>query len=165
MAGDTNRLSFSYDANSVLKDSYSQTASGVWKLNGSNKLLDVGDGVYAAWAMITVTSLETDSSNEVYTLIIQGGARGTGSTRDAPVIDTTTVVNLAELELGYSSAKNGSNGFTSPAGVYKLPFRNVTLNTSGVDTTYPIIRGYTKIGGTIGSTGLVCDVWLGKMVG
>jgi len=157
MANDTNRYGFTYDSNLVLKDPGLIAASAAGQVNGKNQLIDVGDGVYWGAAVIDWTACEVDSSNELYTVSVQGALRGTGSTRDVPVLDTSHIENLAMADFGHTSVRKGAAETSPSSGRMILPFRNVVA-----DTTYQILRAYITVAGTI-ATGFNVGIWIGKL--
>jgi hypothetical protein len=154
---DTNRLTFTYDSNLLFKDAYLVAATAAAKVNGSPKLIDVGDGDFRGWMVIDWTACEVDSSNELYTITVQGCSRDTTSTRDIPVVGST-IENLTQLDLGHTSVRKGGAATSPATGRVLIPFRNVVLGT-----TLPIIRVYTTVAGTV-ATGINYTAWAGKMV-
>lgn len=127
---------FPYDNDLLLKDAGLVAASAAAQVSGSNKILDVGAARIEGTVVIDMTAIETDSSNEVYDIILQGSNSSSFA---------STVENLCQKQLGHSSVLDGG-AQTSTTGRYELPFTN-----EADDVTYRYLRLYTKIAGTIGT--------------
>lgn len=138
--------SYTYDAATLLKDTGVIGASAAATVGGSAAVVNVGQAWTEGVAVLDVTAIETDSSNEIYTIIMQGSA-------DAAF---TTPVTLGSMTLGHTSAVPGA-GATATIGRHYLRFGN---EQDGV--VYPYLRLYTYVAGTIaGGGGINYSAWIG----
>lgn len=115
-------------------------------------ILDVGNGMLNADLVIDVSALEIDTTDESFTLILQGSP-------DATLGTAGNIVVLAMIVLGHASSVAKvlqSSGVTDTVGRYIVPFRN-ELN----GTTYRYLRIRTKIVGTI-ATGINYAAFVAK---
>jgi hypothetical protein len=134
----TQLRSYTYDSTQLLKDAGLVATSAAAQVGGSAKRLEVGQGFFKGVLVIDVTAIETDSSNELYRITVQGS--------DSPTF-ASGIENLASIDLGHTSARSGSAG-TSTVGRYELPFTNEQNGQS-----YAYVRVFTAVAGTI-ATGI-----------
>ena len=134
MANDTNRRSYTFDADLQLKDAGLVAASAAAQVDSADQILDVGTSVFDGVAVIDVTAIEIASNDEHYRIAIQGS----NSATFASGIET-----LAELDMGATEVRDGG-AQDSTVGRYELRFRNWQN-----DATYRYVRAYTFVGGTV----------------
>lgn len=139
MATATQIRSYTYDSTQVLK------AAGLVAADAGGTILTVGDAVFRGVAVVDVSAIEIASNDERYVLVMQGSTSATFA---------SDVQNLAALELGAAAVRSGG-AIASTVGRYELPFIN---EQNGV--TYPYIRIYTDVSGTI-ATGINYAAWVG----
>ena len=129
---------YPYDAALLLKSAALVGASADGSL-----IVNLGKGIVDADLVIDVTATEIDTTDESYTVIIEGSPDATFGTAG-------NIVALSRLVLGHASAAAmAPQGLTSVVGRYVLPFRN-----EQVGTIYPYVRIRTVVAGTIGSGGI-----------
>lgn len=107
-------------------------------------ILDLGDGLMDADAVIDITALEVATGDEIYTVSIEGSnvaGMASGS------------VELAKMSFGNNAAPADAD---TDVGRHVLPFRN-ELN----GTLYRYVRVYTTVVGTI-ATGINYTAFLAK---
>lgn len=146
MAIPDNNLGLTFDAELELKDAYLVASSAAAQVDSSNKIVTVGNAVFMGVAVIDVSAIEVDSSNEVFDIIIQGSTSPTFA---------SGIENLAAISLAPNAVRDGG-AITSTTGRYLLLFINVQDSV-----TYPYLRAYTKVAGTI-ATGINYAAWIGK---
>jgi hypothetical protein len=115
-------------------------------------VLDVGNGVLNCDLVVDVSAIEVDTTDESYTIILEGSPDATFGTAG-------NIVVLAQMVLGHASSVAkvlNSSGVTDTTGRYLTPVRN-ELN----GTTYRYLRIRTKIVGTI-ATGINYLAFLAK---
>lgn len=139
MADLKNRRSYTFDATLQFKDAGLVAASAPAQVASANQILAVGTGPIIGVAVVDVSAIETDSSNELYTLVVQGSLSATFAGNAA--------VELGCMRLGHATGLAATEQ-TSLVGRYEIPFVNVQA-----DVVYPYIRMYTLIAGTI-ATGI-----------
>lgn len=137
--------SYTYDAATLLKDAGAVAASAAATVGGSAAVLNVGPAFTEGVINIDVTAIEIDSSNELYTISLQGSAAAA----------FTSPANLGALTLGVTNVLPGG-GSTTTIGRHTLRFQN---EQDGV--IYPYIRLYTTVAGTA-ATGIDYSAWIGK---
>lgn len=134
-----------YDASLLLKAAALVAASADGSL-----VLDVGNGLVDADLVLDVTALEVDSSDESYTIILEGSPDATFGT-------AANIASLARITLGHhSAAGNAPQGFEDLPGRYLVPCRNEKGGT-----TFRYLRIRTVVAGTI-ATGINYTAWLAK---
>lgn len=134
-----------YDAALLLKAAALVAASADGSL-----ILDVGNGLLDADLVIDVSAIEIDSTDESYTVILEGSPDATFGT-------AANIVALSRTVLGHHSATamapQGS-ATDSTVGRYLVPVRNELCGT-----TYRYLRLRTVVAGTI-ATGINYAAWL-----
>lgn len=132
------RGSYTFDALLEMKDAGLVAADAAAQVDGSNKILDVGDARFEAKLIIDVTAIEVASGDEGYTIKVQGSdASNFGS----------GVETITSLTLGDTSVTG--NSVDSTTGRYELGVSNI-----GADgQPYRYLRLYTDVTGTI-ATGI-----------
>jgi len=140
------RPSFTFDANLQMKDAGLVAASAQAQVAGADKIVNVGSGRYNGKLVIDATAIEVDSSNELYSIEVQGSTSATFA---------SGIVVLAERQLGHSSTTGSSA--SDVAGRYTLDFSNVDVDGARL----PYLRVYTRVAGTI-ATGINYAAWITK---
>ncbi len=131
----TGHAQYTHDTLLELKDAGLVAASAAAQVGGSNKILDLGGAAeFFGEALIDVTAIETDSSNEVFTILIQGS----NSSSFASGVET-----LAATRVGHATGL-AAGETTSTTGRIRLPVRNERNGT-----VYRYIRAYTIVAGTV----------------
>lgn len=148
MSSTQNQRSYSFDANMQLKDAGLIAASAAAQVASAAQILDVGASPFFGVAVIDVTAIETDTTDEIYGIIIEGSNSATFA--------GSAAVSLAEMALGHATALAAGRA-TSVVGRYELPFINVQA-----DTVYRYIRMYIKVVGTI-ATGINLKAFVGEV--
>lgn len=123
---------YAYDVDLVAK------AAGLVAADAGHTIVTVGDAVFKGAAVIDVTAIETASTDERYVIHVQGSTSASFA---------SDIQNLAAVELGATAIRSGG-AITSLTGRYELLFVN---EQAGI--TYPYIRLYTDVSGTI-ATGI-----------
>lgn len=141
-----NRRSFTYDDATLLKDAGLVAASAAAQVDGSNKILDVGDSVLEGTLVVDVVAIEIASNDEHYRILVQGSNSATFA---------STIETLGALDLGATEVRDGG-AQDSVVGRYEAPFVNVQ---AGV--TYKYVRAYTFVSGTV-ATGINYTAFIGK---
>lgn len=132
-----NRKSGTFDALVEFKDSGLVGASAAATVGGVAQIVDMGTGVVEANMILDVSAVEVASSDEIYTVIVQGS-------NSSAFADT--IVPLAKMEIGVAVANQKSDD--DEVGRYVLPFRNERNGTN-----YRYLRVYTAVAGTV-ATGI-----------
>lgn len=148
MATASQRRSYAYDTELIMKDAGLVAASAAAQVSSAAKILTVGNAVFKGVAVFDVSAIEIASNDELYILCVQG------STSSSFASD---VQNLAALPLGATEVNPGA-AIDSTTGRYELPFIN---EQDGV--TYPYLRVYTYAAGTI-ATGINYTAFFAKDV-
>ena len=149
MAATSKYRSYTFDAGMQLKDAGLVAASAAAQVSSSNQIIDLGGAdPFFGIAVIDVTALETDSSNELYRIQIQGSNSSTFAGSAAAV--------LGEIELGHATGLAAGLA-TTTTGRFEVPFLNVQN-----DTAYRYLRAYTVISGTI-ATGINWKGFVGRV--
>lgn len=123
---------YPYDVDLVAK------AAALVAADTDHTIVTVGEAVFKGVAVIDVTAVEIASNDERYVIHVQGSTSSTFA---------SDVQNLAAIELGATEVRSGG-AIDSLVGRYEVPFIN---EQAGV--TYPYIRLYTDVTGTI-ATGI-----------
>lgn len=142
-----NRRSYTFDAALQLKDAGLVAASAAAQVASSAQVLDVGAAPFFGVAVIDVSAVEVDSSNEEYDIIIEGSNSSTFASGNCA---------LACMPLGHATAL-GAGLAAQGVGRFELPFINVQN-----DTVYRYIRAYTRVVGTI-ATGINWKGFVGRV--
>jgi hypothetical protein len=135
-----------FDANLVLK------AAGLVAASADGTIiLDTGGlGLLDVDLIIDATAVEIDSSDESYTIILEGSPDATFGT-------AANIAALARIVIGHHSATAmAPQGFDDVPGRFMVPCRN---ERNGV--TYRYLRIRTVVAGTI-ATGINYTAWLAK---
>lgn len=138
--------SYTFDANLEMKDAGLVAADAAAQVDGSNKILAVGDATFKGVLVVDVSAIEIASNDEVYRICVQGSSSATFA---------SDVQNLAVLPLGATEVNPGG-AIDSVTGRYELWFSN---QQAGV--TYPYIRVYTDVNGAI-ATGINYSAFIGR---
>lgn len=134
-----------FDADLEFKDAGLVAASAAATVDSVARVVDVGTGFFEGEMVIDVTAIEVDSSNELYSIAIQG-SNDSG-------FSAGTEVELCALNLGDSSVTLSDTD--NIVGRYTLPFNN----QQGISTTLPpgtqwrYLRIFTTVAGTV-ATGI-----------
>lgn len=152
---------FTYDANLLLKDAYLVAASAAAQVASANKIIDLGSGTAGAptfpatggrfdgRVIVDTTAVESDTGDELYTIIIQGSNSSTFA---------NTIVDLGALLLGHT-ATTLESAVTPAVGRHELHFTNEKNGT-----LYRYLRLYTKVAGTI-ATGINYTALIAQQTG
>lgn len=138
-----------YDYALTLKDASTagEASTAAWQVSSANKIIDMGASArFEGRVIVDVSACEVDSSNETYLLIIQGSTSSTFG---------SGVWNLGCLPLGDSSVSYET--VDTVAGRREIHICNEVNGT-----VYRYLRGYSVVGGTIGSGGIVFTARLVK---
>lgn len=140
---------YTFDAELELKDAYLVETDAASNVDSAAKVVTVGDAIFSGMGVVDVSVIEIASNDELYRILIQGST--------TLAFTAGTIQNLAVLELGATEVRLGA-AVDSLVGRYFLPFVNYQ---AGI--TYPYIRAYTDVNGTIaGGGGINHKVWVGK---
>lgn len=123
---------YPYDNDLVAK------AAGLVAADTAHTIVTVGEGVFKGVLVLSVTAIEIASNDERYIVHVQGSTSSTFA---------SDVQNLAAIEFGATEVRSGG-AIDSLVGQYEVLFIN---EQDGV--TYPYIRAYTDVSGTI-ATGI-----------
>lgn len=130
-----------FDSLLQLKDAGAITASAAAQVGGSNKILDLGATLPTsnqpvaevnADVVIDVSAVDVSSTNETYTIHVQGSNSSSFA---------SGIANLASLELNYTPT--GGADVVAAVGRHLMRFTNWKNGT-----LYRYIRLYTVCGGT-----------------
>lgn len=149
----------------IMKDAGLVAASAAAQVGGQNKIFDCGPtgtggpsptagmpnaGLFEGELICDISAIETDSSNEKFTIVVQGCNTADFSTGSPPII------NLAEHSVGHLTGLGGISNTTSSTGRIVIPFYNWK---NGV--TYRYLRLYTVVAGTV-ATGINYTAYIGR---
>ncbi len=140
------RPSFTFDANLEFKDAGLVAADAAAQVDGSNKIVDLGEGHFVGAMVIDVSAIETASTDERYDITIQLSDSATFA---------SGIVDAAVLPLGHATPLSGDT--TSTTGRYVLYFHN-ELN----GTWYRYARVFTDVTGTV-ATGINYTAWAANL--
>lgn len=141
-----NYRSYTFDADLEMKDAGLIAADAAATVDGSAKRLTVGDAVFKGVLVVDVTAIEIASNDELYRIVVQGSSSATF----ASDIQTLGMIALGATEV------NPGGAIDSVTGRYEVFFTN---QQAGV--TYPYIRVYTDVSGTI-ATGINYSAFIGR---
>ena len=120
-----------FDSTHILKDSSLVTASGNGSVDGSAKVVNLGNGLVRGNMHIDITRIDINDNDEIYRLHLMGGSDSS----------FTNEVSLCELELGAKEVVEGNQD--NLISRFVLPFQN---EQAGV--VYPHVRVRHEIAGT-----------------
>lgn len=143
----TGHAQFTLDTLLQLKDAGLVAASAAGTVSSAAKIIDVGSAEIEGEVLIDVTAIETGSTDEIYTIMLEGSNSATFA---------SGIEDLALLRVGHATALTGGNDTTSTVGRYRVPFRNERNGT-----VYQYLRIYTLVVGTI-ATGINYTAYLVK---
>ena len=121
-----------FDALTTFTEGVTMTANGFVQEDGEDVIIDLGAGRTDADLIIDVKGRELASEARLYLFLLQGS--------QTPSFSTTTLQNLAFLEIGGSARHGGAK--TSPVGLYQVPFHN-----ADPDGEFQYTRLYLRIAG------------------
>jgi hypothetical protein len=133
------------DVTHILKDAGLVAASAAGQVDGSDKIVDLGNGIVEGKLVVDVTAIEIANNDEAYRISLQGSSK-------ADFADT--IEELASVELGAQEVLAGDQDSTT--GRYQVPFR-----TEKNGTVWPYVRVYTEVVGTVAS-GINFSAYLNK---
>lgn len=142
------RKHFNFDRNLAFAEDLTLAASDVVQFAAADVEIDLGSGYYEGVLVVDVSSIETASTDENYTFILEGGTVsgfGSGS------IDTLA---WKRLEHASSVGTVGAQNVTHTAGRYMLHFCNMID-----EKMYRYVRLNVIIAGTI-ATGITFSAWI-----
>ena len=141
---------YTYDAALLLK-----AAAAVGSTANGTLELDVGAGLLDALMVIDVTTLEIDSSDESYEVVLQGSTvAGFGTAAAIAPLASMTICDKASTR---GAAGVLANGTDDVIGRYVVPFRNERNGT-----LYRYLRIKTIVVGSIGGAGITYSAWVAK---
>jgi hypothetical protein len=140
-----NNRAYTLDANLIMKDAGLVAADAAATVSSAAKILTVGDAVFKGVLVVDVTAIEIASNNELYHICVQGSSSATFA---------SDVETVAQLSLGATEVRPGG-AIDSETGRYEVFFTN---QQNGV--TYPYLRVYTDVSGTI-ATGINYAAFIG----
>jgi len=140
-----NFRSYTLDANLIMKDAGLIAADAAATVSSAAKILAVGDAVFKGVLVVDVTAIEIASNDELYRICVQGSDSATFA---------SNVETVAQLSLGATEVRPGG-AIDSTTGRYEVFFSN---QQAGV--TYPYLRVYTDVSGTI-ATGINYSAFIG----
>lgn len=131
-----------------LKDAGLVAASAAATVASVAKIIDLGGaGETEFEVLIDISAIETGSTDEIYTIMIEGSNSATFA---------SGIEDLCLLRVGHATALTGGNDTTSLVGRYRVPGRNERNGTF-----YRYVRAYTLVVGTI-ATGINYTAYLCK---
>jgi len=130
---------FRNDSDLEVKDAGLIATSAAATVSSVAKVIDTGGGFFEGNVVIDVTAIEIASTNEIYTIILEGSSSATFASVIAP---------LAVILLGANAVIVGESDVDSTTGRYILPFRN-----ERDEVVYRYLRLYTVVAGTIATGG------------
>lgn len=137
--------SYTFDAELEMKDAGLVAADAAATVGGSAKTLNVGDAVFKGVLVVDVTAIEIASNDELYRIIVQGSTTSNFAATEV----------LGHAALGATEVRPGGAA-DSTTGRFEVPFTN---QQNGV--TYPYIRVYTDVSGTI-ATGINYSAFIAR---
>ncbi len=137
--------SFTFDSSLELKDAGLVASSAAATVDSAAKIIDLGTGAVDSEVVIDISAIETASTDEIYTVKIQGSNSATFS---------SGIVELGSMELGHATPLTGDT--TTTTGRYIICFSN---NQNG--TIYRYVRIYTVVAGSV-ATGINYTAFLVK---
>ena len=132
-----------FDTRHYLKDAGLVAADAAGQVDGSDKVVTLGDGLVEGFMIVDVSAIEIASNDELYKSKLQGSSRQDFA---------HNIEDLAILELGAKEVLGGDQD--SAIGRYVVPF----LNVKG-SFVWPYVRVYTDVNGAI-ATGINFKAWL-----
>lgn len=129
---------FMFDVNLQLKDAGLVAASAAAQVASAAKILDLGASRVDGRVIIDTTAVESDTGDELYTLILEGSTSKTFA---------SGIVTLGAQLYGHTSTTLESA--VSPA----VSRREIGFTNEVSGTLYEYVRMYTKVAGTI-ATGI-----------
>jgi hypothetical protein len=142
----THNHNFVFDSLTELKDAGDVTSSAAATVDSVAKILDLGSSFVSGSVVIDATAIEVATGNEKYEIEWQ-------LSPDADFGTAGNVICAAVLKLGDSSV-NGP-GADSAAARYVLRVSN-----EHGETVYRYARLFTRVGGTIDTTGINFSAFL-----
>lgn len=139
---------YPFDIQTLLKDAGLIAASAAAQVGGANAILDMGTARIDAVAIIDVSAVEIDTTDEDYIIIIQGSSSSSFA---------SNIQNLAMIDVGATTTGRPGGAINSLVGRYELLFTN-----EQADVTYRYIRAYTKVSGTI-ATGVNYTAFISEL--
>jgi hypothetical protein len=139
---------YTFDSALELKDTGLLAADTNCQVDGADKIVAVGDGIFSGVVVIDVSAIEIASNDEEYLVVLQGSTSATFG---------SVYQNLAVMDFGATEVRPGTNnGGDSLVGRYLMPFVNIQA-----DVTYPYLRLCVDVSGSI-DTGINFTAWIGK---
>ena len=139
--GDKKRPQGTFDADLEFKDAGLVASSAAAQVDSSDKIVDLGTGLFRGKMIIDVSALEIASNDELYDIVVQLSS-------DSDFGTAANIREAAQLNLSASEVKRTDCDADDSTGVYKLYFDN-----EHDGTYYRYARLYTVVGGTV-ATGI-----------
>jgi hypothetical protein len=142
------RPSYTFDALLEFKDAGLIAADGLAQVDGANKTVDVGAGLFEADMVVDVTALEVASGDERYEMMVQGS--------NSPTF-ASGIAQLATFVVGDATVTGGDAD--DGTGRYVFGFSNRGKD----ETLYRYLRLNFDVGGTI-ATGINLTAFAARRV-
>jgi hypothetical protein len=137
--GDKKRPQGTFDADLQFKDAGLVASSAAAQVDSSNKIVDLGTGLFRGKMIIDVSALEIASNDELYDIVVQLSS-------DSDFGTDTNIRDAATLNLSAAEVKRTDCNADDSTGRYKLYFDNEYDGTF-----YRYARVYTYVSGTVAS--------------
>ncbi|MEM7428447.1 MAG: hypothetical protein AAF441_20335 [Pseudomonadota bacterium] len=124
---------YPFDAMTVFCEDETVTATGNLSTGGT-EILTVGDGRVDGCVVVDVTAIDIANSDEKYDLIIQGSNSASFA---------SGIQNLASLDFGDATQRDGGGDVDSLIGRYEMPVQNAQAGTE-----YKYMRARMVVSGT-----------------
>ena len=148
--GDKKRPQVTFDADLEFKDAGLVASSAAAQVDSSDKIVDLGTGLFRGCMIIDVSALEIASNNEIYDIIVQLSS-------DSDFGTAGNIVEAAQLNLSASEVKRSDSDADNSTGRYKIYFDNEFDGTY-----YRYARVYTVVAGTV-ATGINYSAYAGPI--
>jgi len=148
--GDKKRPQVTFDADLEFKDAGLVASSAAAQVDSSDKIVDLGTGLFRGCMIIDVSALEIASNNEIYDIIVQLSS-------DSDFGTAGNIVEAAQLNLSASEVKRSDSDADNSTGRYKIYFDNEFDGTY-----YRYARVYTVVTGTV-ATGINYSAYAGPI--
>ena len=126
---------FRNDSLLELKDAGLIASSAAALVDSEAQIIDTGGGFFSGNVVVDVTAIEIATTDEIYTLILEGSSSATFA---------SAIVPLAVMLLGAQAVIVGGSDTNSTTGRYIMPFRNERDGT-----VWRYLRMYSVVDGTI----------------
>lgn len=135
--GDKKKPQGTFDADLEFKDAGLVGSSARAQVDSSDKIVDIGTGLFRGCMIIDVSALEIASNDEIYDIVVQLSS-------DSDFGTAANIREAAQLSLSAKEVKRTDCDADDSTGRYKIYFDN-----EFDDTYYQYASLYTVVGGTI----------------